>query len=503
MLRIGVLQVWQESNHFNPVVTTVKDFESFLVGFGREGLERFSEGEEVGGFVEGLRAWSAPAEPVGLFMAQAWPYGPVSTEAAQWLLDQLTESLSGAGELDGLLCSLHGSMVSQDTDDLDGALLQCVRRSVGPTIPIVATIDLHAYLTDAMLEHADALVAYHTSPHIDRLQTGRRGASVLEAIFGGANPVAGVTRLPMITSGEKTVTHGPALAPVFEKLRELEQQPQVLSASVLMTQPWLDVPKLGWSILAITDGDRPLAERASEELAEMCWQRRTSFLSDDFCDAPQSVDRALACDGKPVVIADGADSTNSGSPGDSVHLLAAMIDRSIPDGALTIMVDPEAVDHARAAGEGGTFNLAVGGKRDHIYSRPLQVRGTVQALRRARYVLSGHLGDRMPIDMGNAAIVKIADVTLLLVEKTGPGSSPAMYRCVGLEPEEFKIVVVKSPAGFRAEFEPIAAEIILTACPGCANPHIAQVPYSRVDRPVWPLDDIDDRRAVPWCRVNE
>ena len=492
MKRIGVLQVWQESNHFNPVVTTVADFESFRVGYGQEGLERFSQGEEVGGFVDGLRAFWAPAEPVGVFMAEAWPCGPVSTDAATWLLDRLTEALEGAGRFDGLLCAMHGAMVSQDSIDLDGDLLQLVRRRVGPEIPIVATIDLHAYLTAAMLKASDAIVAYHTSPHIDRFETGRRAARVLEAILGGATPVAQVKRLPMITTGEKTVTNGPALAPVFAKLRELEQQPQVLSASVLMTQPWLDVADPCWTTMVISDGDRALAESACADLARMCWERRASFLADDFCDAPQAVARALACDGKPVVIADGADATNSGSAGDSVHLLAAMIDRSIPGEALSIMVDPQAVAHARAAGEGGTFDFAVGGKRDHVFSRPLEVKGFVVSLRRARYVLSGHLGDRIPIDMGDAAAVKIADVTLLLVEKTGPGSSPAMYRCVGLEPADYKIVIVKSPAGFRAEFEPIAADIILTACPGCANPHVAQVPYSRLRRPVWPLDEIED-----------
>ena len=145
------------------------------------------------------------------------------------------------------------------------------------------------------------------------------------------------------------------------------------------------------------------------------------------------------------------------------------------------MVDPKAVAHAKSVGPGGMFEFAVGGKRDHIFSRPLAVTGKVISLQPARYLLCGHMGNKLPIDMGLSATVCIGDVTLLLVEYPGPGSSPMMYRCVGLEPKNFKIVIVKSPAGFRAEFEPFAADIILsalasiTAGNGVVRVHTSQV----------------------------
>jgi len=169
---------------------------------------------------------------------------------------------------------------------------------------------------------------------------------------------------------------------------------------------------------------------------------------------------------------------------------------------LTVMVDPQAVAHARAAGEGGTFDLEVGGNRDHIHSQPTRVRGSVLFVRPVHFELAGHLGDKLPIDMGMGAGVQVNDVTLLLVERTGPGSSPALYRSVGLEPKDFKIVVVKSPAGFRAEYEPFAAGVILSSCPGCAPPDIRKIAYKRISRPVWPFDDMDDWRPVVWCEKN-
>ena len=499
MKRIGILQVWQESNTFNPVLTTVGDFESFRpMGYGQEGLNRFAQGEEVRGFVQGLERRLPDARAVGLAFAQAWCGGPLAREAETFLADQIREQLKRAGRLDGVLCSLHGALAAEDNPDVDGRLLAVVRQAIGPDTPLVATLDLHAHLMPQMIASADALVAYHTSPHIDRMQTGERAAAVLERILLGAAPRTVGLRLPMSTSGEFTRTDTPPMAAVFERLARMEGEPGVLSASVLMCQPWLDVPDAGWAVCVVTDADQQAAEDRARELATMCWQRRDQLVG-DFLDARESVLRALAFDGKPVVIADGADATNSGACGDSVHLLRELMRHPIPEGALTFMVDPQAVAYARAVGQGGAFDFAVGGKRDVVFSQPLRVQGTVLSLQPARYVLSGHLADHLPVDMGQSAVVETGDVTLLLVERPGPGSSPLLHRCVGLEPKDFKIVVVKSPAGFRADYEPFAAGIVLSATPGCASPRLADLPFRRVSRPLWPLDDLADPREATWA----
>jgi len=501
MKRIGIIHIWQESNSFNPVPTTLEDFRHWEVVRGNEVVERFGDAEEIGGFVSGLGRRSGAYEPVGLLRAMTWPGGPLSEETLQWFLNALEECLSQAGPLDGLLFSLHGALVAEDDADADGALLERARENLGEGVPIVATLDCHAYLTSRMTRSADAILAYHTCPHVDRFETGRRGARALDMILEGATPVSASVRAPMIVPGEMTNTFGEVLSPIFERLGELERRDDILSAAVLMVQPWLDVAELGWSKLVTTDGDASLAAELADELADMCWSRRSKLGADaaGFVSADEAVTQALACDGKPVVVADGPDATNSGACGDSTHLLRAMTAREIPGGALTIMVDPEAVAHAEKVGAGAAFDFAVGGKRDNVFSTPLPVSGEVVSVRPARYVLSGHAADNLPIDMGTSAAVRVGDVTLLLVECPGPGSSPMMYRCVGLEPKDFKIVVVKSPAGFRAEFEPFAARILLTDSPGCASPHLEKLPFTKVNRPLWPLDDIDDRRAVQWA----
>lgn len=500
MKRIGLIQILQESNCFNPVLTVRADFENFGVGTGSEVLTKYGEVGEIGGFMAGLKKWSEPVEPVGVLRLQAWSGGPAARSTMDWFLALLTEQLGRAGRLDGLLIALHGAMMGEHEPDLDGWLLEQVRGLVGPELPVVASLDLHAYVTERMIQHATAMVPYLTFPHMDQRETGMRAASVLRRVLAGARPVASLVRLPMITGGELQSTFVPPLEPIFKRLEAAEHRKEVLSAGILMTQAYLDVPKLGWSVLIVTDHRPDLGSQLADELAALCWPIREQLVI-TFLPAPACLDRALKCEGQPVVIADGADATNSGGGGDSIHLLQEMIGRRIPGGALTIMVDPSAVAHANQAGAGGAFAFAVGGKRDHVFSKPLRISGRVKSLHEsAAYVLTGHGGNNLKINMGRAAVVQVADVTLLLVELPGPGSTPLMYRCVGLEPKDFKVVIVKSPAGFRAEFGPFAADIILSDCPGCASSRFSSLPYRQINRPLWPLDQIGDWREVDWIK---
>ncbi len=499
MKRVGLLQVLQESNSFNPVLTQKADFESLGVAEGQAVIERYGQTGGIGGFLEGLRKAETNFEPVGIVRLQASPGGPASTAALGWITGLVRENLVKAGPLDALLCALHGAMVAENQEDVEGFLLERIRRQIGTTMPVVVTLDLHAYITESMLRHADVLVPYHTSPHLDIKETGMRGARVLERLLGGAKPVIGFQRLPMISIAEAQNTGQGALAPLFGRIQEWEAGDDVLSTGILMTQAWLDVPNLGWGTLVVTDGRPELARDQAAQAADDCWDVRGKLV-EQFHSARECVRLALEHDGRPVIIADGADSMNSGGGGDSTHVLREMLAAPIPGGALSIMVDPQAVAEAKSAGEGGSFRFAVGGKRDHLFSKPLAVEGRVLLTSEARYTLTGHGAHNLPVDMGSAAAVQLRDVTLLLVQRPGPGGTPMMYRCAGLEPKDFKMVVVKSPAGFRAEYGPFASRILLADCPGCASPHFDRLPYTRYHKPLAPLQEIDDWREVRWVK---
>ena len=437
---------------------------------------------------------AARARDAGHFQEEIFPWLPLGARDGSRAL-QHDEGIRDGLSLDAL-AELEPRFVTPDGTVTAG---NSAGNGDGATALLVATEARAAELCLEPLARIRAYAWVGLEPARGGLAPVFAAARVLERVLAGAEPTTATARLPMLTIGEVTSTDGPVLSGVFQQVREMERRDDVLSAAVLMTQPYLDAPDVGWVILAVTDGKPALARELSERLADLCWATRDR-LRMDFLDAAQSVSEALTIEGRPVILADGADATNSGAGGDSVHLLRELTRRPIPGGALTIMVDPQAVAHARARGAGAQFEFAVGGKRDAVFSRPLPVRGEVLFIRPGRYVLSGHGGDNLPIDMGDTAAVRIADVTLLLVERPGPGSTPLMYRCVGLEPKEFKIVVVKSPAGFRAEFGPFASGIVLSACPGCATARLEDLPYTKLSRPIWPMDDIDDWRNVDWVR---
>ncbi len=499
-MRIAVGQLWQETNTFNRNLTRWSDFEAMGVAHGADILDRFSETGELSGFLQAIREAQPDAQFVGLSRFTCWPWGSVAAETWQQIRDSFAEQLSAVGNVDAVYLTLHGAICSEDEPDLTGAILEQVQRAVGSDIPVVGSLDLHANITPRMMRSAYSLAGYHACPHIDGVQTGARAArALLWSLESGRRPTTYTRKLPMITAAESHNTFTGIPAPLYRRLEELERQPGVLTAGLYMAMPWFDCPALGWTVTLTVEEASDEWQSVVDDLAANAWELRACMEDVDRLPPEQVVDRALAVDGHPVVIGDGADATNSGAPGDSTVLLAEFLKRdSIPHGALTFLIDADAVQAAQQCGEGGRFEHPIGGKLSE-FSAPVPFVGTVEKLVDVKWVLSGHICDNLPINMGAGAIVRSGDVTVLLCERSGPGSSPVLYESVGLDPRDFGIVVAKSPAGFRADYGPFAADMLLVDSPGCAAPRWSELSFENVNRPLWPLDPIETPEAAQWA----
>lgn len=498
-MRIAVGQLWQETNTFNRNLTHWSDFEAMGVATGNDIVKRFGETGELGGFLRVAREADPDVEFVGLSRFACWPWGSVASDTWQQIRQSFTEQLQAAGQVDAVYLALHGAICAQDEPDATGAILELVRDVVGPDIPLVGSLDLHANITPRMLKAADALAGYHACPHIDAVETGERAGRALQwCLRTGQRPITYSRKLPMITAAEGHETFRGIPAPLYRRLEELEQEPGVLAAGLYMAMPWFDCPELGWCVTLTVEEASERWQTVVDELASAAWNIRSQMESVDRFEPQAVVDRALAAAGHPVVIGDGADATNSGCPGDSTVLLSEFLSReSIPHGALTFLIDPDAVRCAQEAGVGGAFSATIGGKLSD-YSDPVRFDGTVEHLLDVKWVLSGHISKNLPIDMGAGAVVRSGDVTVLLCERSGPGSSPVLYETAGLNPRDFGIVVAKSPAGFRADYGPFAAEMLSADCPGCAAPRWHELPFENINRPLWPLDDIGSPDEAAW-----
>ena len=425
--------------------------------------------------------------------------GPrVADEAYSFLRGQLVDiARANKGRIGGVYLVLHGASATQSLDDPEGDALAALREILGPHVPIVASFDLHAHFTDQMVAAADALIAYRTIPHLDFYETGERAMTLLvDAMRGRTRPVVRQRKLRLIASAERHDTnHGPMVG-VMAYARQLEQRPGVLAVSVTPTQPWMDVPELGWSVTVVADGDAALAQACADELAWFIWDRREQFLLTK-TPVAEAVQQAIATPGKPVVLADAADSPSAGGNGDGNLLLKELLRIDYRDGAILTVVDPAAAAACVAAGVGAIVNVSLGGSLTRDYFTPVDVTGQVVSLSDGKYFLEV---PRRPADIGPTAVLDVHGIHIVVSTRKGFLLDRSIFLHAGLDPADWKIVQVKSAGGFRGVYEPFAARIIELDTPGPCTHELTRLPFKRITRPLWPFDpDL----AEPWTGAGE
>lgn len=498
-MRIALGQLWQETNTLSPLSTTRENFEQFGVSRGADMLARMAVTNELGGFIQSLLKWPEQPELVGLARLPAWPSGRATAETFTWLRREMVDALRAALPVDAVLLALHGSMAADDHPDVEGEILDEVRQLVGPHTPIVASLDLHANITERMVRAADALVLYHTAPHVDVYETGERAAGVLRRILiDGARPVTAFQKIPASMPAEIANTQAASGVSVDLKSRlvALEARPAVLAAGLATVQPWLDIPEFGSAALVTTDGDEALAREACAALAEELWRRRREYLPQLTC-IEEAVAAAFANPTGVVVLSDAADATTSGAPGDSVWILRELLRYEWPRPALVTLVAPEIVRLAENLGAGSTIRTSLGGVRDSRFGTSLEFAGQVERLFAADFVLNGHLGKNMPITMGPSAVLRSGNVRVIVTTHSGPHFAPELFQAAGFDPFAASVLIAKSPCGFRAVYAARAAAIYNVRAPGCAPSDFWNYPFTQIPRPTWPWDEIPDWRPAP------
>lgn len=494
---IAIAEIKQETNTFSHVPTTLENFRSNYLLDGPDLVDALRTTNcETAGFVQACEERDLPLEPI--IAANSISGGRVTREAFESLRQKLVNGLSSMQSCDGVLLSLHGAMATEGSDDPDGAFLQEARRLVGPHVPVVCTLDLHANVTRLMVECADSIFGYQTYPHTDARDVAiKAGHHLADIVKGKVVPHRAFVKLPMILPPEEAMTTRGPMARLIGQAKTLEGQGVATHVSVFQVQPWLDMPEMGCSVLAVSVQGASQAQTAAQDIAYAFWESREE-LTPTLVPIDKAIARAKAVDGRPVVFADAADGTGSGSPGDSTAVLEALIGAGFDDVAFVPMVDPEAVDECWRTGKGHHVSLSVGGKLDPMYGKPITVSGEIERVGRDAFTMEGPSFAGMRYDMGRTATLRIGAIRLLLMELSVHTGDPAVYRQAGLEPREARVVVVKSPTLFRASYESIAADIIHLDTPGISTSNFQRLPYQRIPRPMYPWDEVP---GEPWQDV--
>ena len=487
--RILVALLRQESHSFVPGATTLADFELNGIVTGAEVLKRVGN-REVDGYLDAADDLGVHLVPLLDVRAQSGP--PLDDATFEHLVGEVCNGIRGhRDEIDGVMLGLHGAMVTESLDDAEGEILARVRANVGPDLPVAATFDLHTHMTRLMGEQADIVVGYQTCPHVDLRRTGRAAMEILiRTIREEVKPVISQRKIRMMTSSE---THDDRLFPnreVIARLHEAEQDPLVLAATVFCTQPWLDIPELGWTVVVVTDDDPNRGRTVADAIARKAWDLREHYRVEKM-EVGESIDAALAGEGV-FALSEGADSTTAGGLGDGNLLLRVLLERGVEVPCLVMVCDAPAADLCAKAGVGATVTTEVGGKSNPAFYSPLQVTGTVQTLTDGRYM--NHYGGIRQIDMGLTAVLRVGSILIMLTTHRPAMVDYEAYLSVGADPRQMRIVQPKSAGAYREYYEPIATCIDIDV-PGPAGSDLTALPFSRIPRPLWPWDP---ELVEPW-----
>ena len=489
MRRYIAVQWIHEANTFSPALTTLENFKAWTFLEGEEAIRASltHTRNELAGIMASADDLGFRVAPV--MSACAYASGPMTRDTYQLILERLLGHIEEAMPADGLLIAAHGAMVAEHEPDATGAALEAIRELVGPDMPVVVTLDPHGNVTERMLRNADVLVGWKTYPHIDQFESGQRAAQILCDISAGRiTPAMAMCKLPMIVPAEgQQTTHGPGHT-LKQYSETLEARPDIASASFFTVQPWLDLADMGCSVVVVAgDGSMQTAMAEADRYGRQLWDIRQDF-EVDLVPIDEAIDRALAASGQPVVLADSADA--SGAPRDSTAILKVLLARDVQETCLLTVVDPEAVEELFRAGPGAHVEIMLGGKRDHVFNSPARVAGRVHRLiEKGSFVFEGQFNTGVRCDMGRVAILQAGGVMILIPELMVNTADPALYRSVGLEPRDARIVVVKSPTLFRANYAEMAHDMLVVDAPGLSSGNLRQLPFKQLPRPFYPLDE--------------
>lgn len=487
MKKILVAQFKHETNAFSPGITDRAAYEARNAVIGETAIRaRFAGARnETIGILDHF-AGKADFQLIPVLAFDAMP-GPrvdhgVFEEVESRILKALDE------KVDGILLSMHGAMVTTQTEDGEGDLLAAIREKVGCTVPIMATLDLHANITQKMVDHADALFVCDYYPHTDMYETGLRAAACMHrTLLGQVRPVMAWRKLPMIVTCTSTMEG--VMKQLTERFQAIRTLPGVLSANLAHGFFYANIYEQGMAAIVITDGDGEKADALAENYAREVWNCRKALKYEPLT-ADEGIDRALASDHFPVVLADAADNPGGGGTGDATGLLRRLVERQVEGAVMAAIYDPETTAQAAKAGVGATIDVAIGGKAaPEITGGPVCCSAYVKAITDGKYHNSGPTYHGLLMDHGMLAVLQVGTVTVLTGSIRVQAWDAELLRSCGIAPEAQKLIAVKSAVHYRGSYMEITDQMFPVETPAAASLQIEKFDLDRCRRPMYPLDD--------------
>ncbi len=479
---IAVGSIFIECNHFGGTPADLDTFRRSELFFGDD-VVGITEGV-IGGMFDVLRDAGRGVAP--LLVASACPSGPIKAQCYTELKTQLLTRLLKSLPVDGVLLGLHGAAAAENADDLEGDLLIAVRKIVGPETPVVATLDLHAHITEAMVTKADALLTWETYPHRDAFETGQRGArALMDMLRGTLSPTMAMAKVPVMVSAIHGGTEqlGP-FAEVMREAKKWERSGEAYSAGAILVHPYLDLPEMGGGGIVITNGDLDRAVRLAGQLAKEYWNRR--FELEPNLLTPQAAVEAGRREEGQVLLIETSDCCGGGATGDSIASIRALLGGCANYRSVATIVDPSAAELCHQAGAGAEIQLKLGHQIDPRWGDPMEVTGRVVSLTDGQFRYQGGIWDGRSGTMGPSAVIQVGRIEICIATHATYEWCGEQLSSFGIDTSDAKFIVVKNPMNYQMVWPSAKAFVLDT--PGPTPATLRHLPFKRLQRPYFPLD---------------
>lgn len=514
-MRIPILGISHETNTFSNVPADYSQWVNSGILRGSEIVAKFADARyTISGYLQAAQELGFDAVP--LMYAVTGPIGTITKDAYDRLSSEMLTMLQEGAPWDAVLISNHGAAVSEEFPDMDGEFCRAVREIVGPDIPVGVTLDMHANVSKAIVEHTDVCIVWRTNPHLDPKPRARKTAELIyRTAKGEIKPTQWIAMPSMLINIVKQFTGEEPMKSWVAQCVAANDTDGILDTSIAEGYPYADVHEMGMSWVAIADNNPELAKATAEKLAQQAWNEREKLVV-DIPTIDQALDQALndyvgprdigdadevPTDGTaltmptdssetrlgPIVLMDVGDNIGGGSAADSTHILKRAVERNISS-FLQTLYDPESVQQCITAGIGATVDLAVGGKTDQLHGDPVQVTATVKAISDGLYEELGasHGGFRYYSAGKSVRIDTTGGQTILLTSERAGNTTRAQMYHIGIFPERYRIVVAKGVVSPRPAYQPIAGKVLVVNTPGVTTADLTTFNYKNIRNPIYP-----------------
>jgi microcystin degradation protein MlrC len=483
MIKILIAECKQEVSTFNPHLSGYNDFG---VRYGDELVNYHrTVRNEVGGALSIFDA-EDQVELVPTYSAFfITSGGTLAKEAWEKIAKDFLDGIRDAPPVDGVYFCMHGAMATEKETDPEGWLLKETRKILGEKIPIVVSLDLHGILTDQMIEHSNAIVAYHTYPHVDFFETGQRAARLLlRIVLGEVKPITAKVAIPALVRGDELITATGLFGQSIRIAQEIENSPRGLSSGIFIGNPFTDVPALQTYSFAVIDNDPEMAEREAIRIAESFWTNHEK-MQVALVNLDEMAMIAKTHSQGTIALIDAADATSSGASGDSNAILRKLIETRYTGRTLLPIVDEPTVNKAFAAGIGATIHATIGGSLDPQRFKPLQIIAKVLLLADRRF-RSESFGEEWY--SGPTAVLEANNFIIVVSSRAVNLYDRSFFFAHGQNPKQFDAVVIKSPHCQHQMYAAWCVAMVNVDAPGSTSANLQSLGHLHCPRPIFPLD---------------